>query len=181
MSAPVIIEDYDPNWPIRFETLRAPIAAALGPLAAAIEHIGSTAVAGLAAKPIIDIDVLLKSSVDLAAAVTALSSLGYQHEGDLGIAGREAFRAPPESIAHHLYVCLPDSTEFQRHLAFRDYLRVHPDAAEAYASLKRRLAAKFATDRVAYTQAKTRFIEEILRHLESVSREQSIQHPRTII
>ena len=161
MSPPITIEDYDPLWPVRFEMLRAPIAAALGPLAAAIEHVGSTAVPGLAAKPIIDIDVLLTCSADLAGAVTALAPLGYRHEGDLGIVGPESFRPLPDTFPHHLYVCLPHSAEFHRHLTFRDHLRAHAQDASAYALLKRQLAAKFATDRAAYTQAKTNFITEI--------------------
>jgi len=95
MSDPIVIEDYDPHWQEQFEVLRAQIAAVLRPLAAAIEHVGSTAVPGLAAKPIIDIDVLLRSAADLPEAITRLATLGYQHRGDLGVPGREAFDRPP--------------------------------------------------------------------------------------
>src|SRR5690348_11547029 len=140
MSAPIVIEDYDPRWPRRFETIRIRIAAALGPLAAAIEHVGSTAVPGLAAKPIIDIDVLLRSEGDLPLAIERLQTLGYEHQGDLGIAGREAFRAPVADVSHHLYLCPPGSRAYLEHLAFRDHLRTHSDDARAYELLKRSLA-----------------------------------------
>jgi len=163
MTAPIIIEEYDPVWPQQFETLRSRIAPALGPLAAAIEHVGSTAVPGLAAKPIIDIDVLLRSRDDLAAAIKKLYSLGYLHQGDLGIPGRESFRAPLHDFPHHLYVCLPDYREFDRHIAFRDYLRTHPDDVVAYARLKRQLAAEHRTNRDAYTQAKSEFVKSMLQ------------------
>jgi GrpB-like predicted nucleotidyltransferase (UPF0157 family) len=163
MSAEIIIEEYDPRWPLEFEKLRARIEVALEPLAAAIEHIGSTAVPGLAAKPIIDIDVLLTPDAEFAQAVSALSSAGYEYRGDLGIRGREAFRAPTDSYPHHLYVCRADAGEFHRHIEFRDHLRSHPEDVEAYASLKRRLMREFAWDREGYTQGKSEFVERILR------------------
>lgn len=90
--------------------------------AAAIEHVGSTAVPGLAAKPIIDMDVLLGSATDLPLVIAQLASVGYQHRGDLGVTGREAFRAPPNDLPHHLYVCPPRSPEYMRHISFRGYL-----------------------------------------------------------
>ena len=162
MSAPVIIEDYDPRWPEQFESLRARICRALGLLAVAVEHVGSTAVPGLAAKPIIDLDVLLRDPGDLAEAIARLAGLGYAHRGDLGVPGREAFQAPPDEFPHHLYVCMPDSREYRRHLAFRDHLRCHPEDAKEYASLKRKLAAEFGPDREGYSQAKTEFVKKIL-------------------
>jgi GrpB-like predicted nucleotidyltransferase (UPF0157 family) len=167
---PVIIQDYDPGWPKLFESLRARIATALEGMFASIEHVGSTAVPGLAAKPIIDMDVLLVSDSDLPGAIARLASSGYQHQGDLGISGREAFQPPPNDYAHHLYVCLPASLEYGRHIAFRDYLRTHPREAEAYAGRKRQLAAKFADDRDAYTRAKSDFVAEIMRRVSTVKK-----------
>jgi GrpB-like predicted nucleotidyltransferase (UPF0157 family) len=111
----------------------------------------------------IDIDVLLRSSADLPPAISRLGCLGYEHQGDLGIAGRAAFRATRNDIHHHLYVCSPESQAYGRHIAFRDYLRTHPEDANAYATLKRQLAETFASDRDAYTQAKGLFVAEILR------------------
>jgi len=162
----VIIKDYDPSWPVLFAALRAKLAATLGDLAASIEHVGSTAVPGLAAKPILDIDVLLRSAEDLRLAIERLAPLSYRHQGDLGIAGREAFVTPPRIPPHHLYVCRPDSPAFRRHILFRDYLRTHSADAQAYACLKRRLAAQFPDDRVAYTEAKSGFVTAILRRLD---------------
>src|SRR5262249_53704550 len=89
-----------------------------GYLVSAIEHVGSTSVPGLAAKPIIDLDVLLAPAAYLPETIQRLATLGYEHEGDLGIAGREAFRRRPTLFAHHLYVCLPKSEEFRRHISY---------------------------------------------------------------
>lgn len=158
----VVIVDYNPLWPEQFETLRSWLANVLGGLALTIEHVGSTAVPGLAAKPIIDIDVLLRSPDDLPHAIAALASIGYQHRGDLGIPGREAFRAPTGDLRHHLYVC-PNNAEYQRHITFRDHLRAQPREADAYAALKRELARKFREDREAYNNAKHEFVERIVR------------------
>jgi GrpB-like predicted nucleotidyltransferase (UPF0157 family) len=160
---PVVIQDYDPLWPKLFEMLRSRIAAVLERKASAIEHVGSTAVPGLAAKPIIDLDVLLASDSDLEPVIAKLASIGYEHRGDLGVPGREAFRAPLQDCRHHLYVCGPGSVEYQRHIAFRDYLRTHKGDADAYAKLKRELAGRFRDDREAYNEAKAEFVTEILR------------------
>lgn len=159
---PVIIEDYNPLWPGRFESIRSEIAAALDGLFAAIEHVGSTAVPGLAAKPVIDVDVLLNEADNLPHVIQKLAPLGYGHQGNLGIAGREAFQTPPDAFPHHLYVCPPDSGEYQRHIAFRDYLRGYPLVAADYAALKRELAAKYGVDREEYARAKSHFVMEVL-------------------
>jgi GrpB-like predicted nucleotidyltransferase (UPF0157 family) len=160
---PVIIHDYDPTWPERFATLCARIAALLQDMASAIEHVGSTAVPGLAAKPIIDIDVLLRAPTDLPLVIERLASAGYQHRGDLGVPGREAFKTPPNDIPHHLYVCPPGSPEFRRHITFRDYLRGHAECGTRYATLKLELARKFRNDREGYNLAKTDFVQEVLK------------------
>jgi GrpB-like predicted nucleotidyltransferase (UPF0157 family) len=162
-NAPIVLEEYDPRWPAEFERLCKKIAGVLSESAVAIEHVGSTAVPGLTAKAIIDLDVLLRSGDALAVAIERLTAIGYQHQGDLGVPGREAFRAPSGAFPHHLCVCLPDRQEYARHIAFRDYLRRNPELARAYARLKRELAGKFAHDRDAYTRGKSEFVEEILR------------------
>ncbi len=179
MTVPIIIEEYDPQWPQRFDAIRSRIAPVLGALTAAIEHIGSTAVPGLPAKPVIDIDVLLKSPKDLPQVISKLKAIGYQHQGTLGVPGRDAFKAPGHDIHHHLYVCSTPVTEFFRHIAFRDYLRTHPQDAEDYARLKRSLAGKYSVDREAYTQAKTDFIHEILQHADLENAEHSSRSSRT--
>lgn len=163
MPGPIVIADYDPEWPDLFKKLRVAIASVLGDLAAAIEHVGSTAVPGLAAKPVIDIDVLLASADDLPRAIERLALLGYVHRGDLGVTGREAFSQPLGQPAHHLYVCPPDSIEYRRHIAFRDHLRAYPESARLYGELKRILGAEFRHDREKYNTGKTEFVNNLLR------------------
>jgi GrpB-like predicted nucleotidyltransferase (UPF0157 family) len=165
----VSIVDYDPAWPATFAWLRDRASRVLGDIAQSIEHVGSTSVPGLAAKPIIDIDIVVPTPEASRASIARLSTLGYEHLGDLGMADREAFRAPPEDPAHHLYVCLAGSRALRNHVQFRDYLRAHPDAVAAYATLKRNLATAFAHDRLAYAEAKTAFIVRILQAQGSLS------------
>ncbi len=143
--------------------MRDLIAPALRGIAVAIEHVGSTSVPGLPAKPIIDIDVVVPDAAIVPAAIGALTTLGYEHEGDKGIPGREAFKAPPGLPAHHLYVIPDGAPPLLNHLRVRDYLRAHPDAARQYGELKKRLAAYYREDREGYTNAKTKSIAEILQ------------------
>lgn len=173
MANPVIIVDYDPNWPRLFQSFSKRIADALGHMAAVVEHVGSTAVPGLAAKPIIDIDVLLTSETMLPVAIERLASLGYIYRGDLGVPEREAFFAPAGDPPHHLYVCPPCSAEFRRHVAFRDYLRAHPKDARTYSDLKIALAERFREDRPAYNNAKAEFVTELTRRAVRYSEEVS--------
>jgi GrpB-like predicted nucleotidyltransferase (UPF0157 family) len=135
-----------------------------------IEHVGSTAVPGLAAKPILDIDIVVRDETALAAVIEELKGMGYAHEGDLGLPGRAAFRFESEEAArtrmwppHHLYACIEGTPELVRHLAFRDYLRKNPRAVDEYSALKQRLAARYPWDRTRYSDAKGPFITEILR------------------
>lgn len=161
----LILSEYDPNWPQAFAEIRNHLAHTLG--STPIEHVGSTSVPGLAAKPIIDIDIVAQNQSHLDTIIKSLETLGYRHEGDLGITGREALKADqlpakdwPE---HHLYACLVTNNELSRHLRFRDALRSNPSCASEYADLKRRLAARFPWDRIRYTDGKTAFIEDVLR------------------
>jgi GrpB-like predicted nucleotidyltransferase (UPF0157 family) len=165
VADPVVVVDYDASWPATFHQLQDQLAATLGPLAVAIEHVGSTAVPGLAAKPIIDLDVVIADRADLPAVIERLRPLGYQHEGDLGVPGREAFTTPAEAPPHHLYVCAAGTPALDRHLAFRDALPADPAAAKAYGDLKRTLAARLSHDRNAYTEAKSTFIQQVLAAL----------------
>lgn len=163
MPNPVIVVNYDPGWPELFQRLRKRIADALEDMVEVIEHVGSTAVPGLAAKPVVDIDVLLASEMVLPAVIERLASLRYIHQGELGIPGREAFLAPANDPPHHLYVCPPSSVEFRRHTAFRDYLRAHPKDAKMYGDIKIALAERFREDRSAYTAGKSEFVVELTR------------------
>ena len=135
----------------------------LGALALRIEHVGSTSVPGLAAKPVIDIDVVIESEDHLQEVASRLASIGYEARGDLGVRGRYAFSSPPHLPDHHLYVCARDNAELHRHLALRDYLRRHPEKAAAYSRLKQSLAQAHPFDRDAYTEGKTSWIEKALK------------------
>ncbi|HEY5257071.1 MAG TPA: GrpB family protein [Candidatus Baltobacteraceae bacterium] len=155
------VVDYDPRWTAVFSQLRERLRPAVGDFAAGVEHVGGTAVRGLAAKPIIDIDVIVKKD-DVARAIDAVEAIGYKHLGDLGIPGREAFTAPEGLPPHHLYVCVKGGTAVRNHLALREYLRTHSDTVEAYGALKRDLAMRFPDDIDAYGSGKTTFIASIL-------------------
>ncbi len=166
-SQPIIIANYDPAWPETFRTLSLRLSEALDPLARRIEHVGSTSVTGLAAKPIIDIDIVIPHEADLALATDRLAAIGYVYEGQKGIEGRHAFKPPNDLPKHHPYVCAEDNAELARHLAFRDHLRRSPDDVRAYADLKRALATRYGADRDGYTDAKAEFVEAILRRAAS--------------
>ena len=134
----IMVLPYDPQWKQDFEDIRRELEAALGDLAPGIEHVGSTSVEGLAAKPIIDIDVVIRDQTPLEAVISALARIGYRHEGNLGIPQREAFCYDGKSHLrkHHLYVCPESSPELRRHITFRDYLRSHPEEAAEYGRVK---------------------------------------------
>lgn len=163
MTAKIVVLDYDPDWARRFEALKATLEPVLSKLEHRIEHVGSTSVPGLAAKPIIDMVVIVPSQAEISSAIEQLASLGYVHRGDLGISGREAFRAPPGRPAHHLYLCVVGNHSLQNQLTLRDYLGQHPAAREQYAQLKKGLAERFSDDIEAYVEGKTAFIVSILR------------------
>ena len=159
MGDEVEIAEYDSAWPGAYERERTAILGALGELVFAIEHVGSTSVPGLGAKPIIDIMIGLRELTDHARCVAPLQSLGYEHKGEVGIPDRHYFRKPvlgPRT--HQIHMVEHGSDFWVRHLLFRDYLRANPDKAAAYDRLKRELAERFGTDREGYTEAKTEFI-----------------------
>lgn len=163
MNNSLVIKEYDPQWPILFEQLRITFAELLGDMVSAIEHVGSTSVPGLAAKPIIDLDVLLASADYLPETIRRLATFGYEHEGELGITAREAFRGPLNLFEHHLYVCLPNGEEFRRHILLRNYLRSHPADVSAYSKLKWELLARLGNDRAAYIQGKDGFVKQLVQ------------------
>jgi GrpB-like predicted nucleotidyltransferase (UPF0157 family) len=162
VRSPLVVVDYDEAWPAWFDEIARPLREALGDLGAEVEHIGSTAVPGLAAKPIIDIDVAVRSAEDVPRAIERLRRLGYVYQGDKGIPGREAFMWPPGATRHHLYVVVAGSDPHMAHLRFRDHLRGNAEAAARYASLKKELAARYGDDPIAYTEAKSEFVSRVL-------------------
>lgn len=170
---PIEIVEYHPAWKVTFGKLRCIMRSTLGDLASSVEHIGSTAIPGLPAKPIIDLDVVIESKDVLPQVIAKLLALGYHHQGNKGIFGREAFARQDAYVPyigrrriwqdHHLYVCTQDCPALYEHLRFRDYLLAYPETARHYADLKRNLATQFRYDRPAYVAGKTEFITGILR------------------
>lgn len=135
-----------------------------GDLILAVEHVGSTSVEGLSAKPIIDLDLVMDSYAVLPVIIERFKQYGYEHLGNQGIEGREVFDPTVEDgfMHYHLYVCPQDGKGYLEHIAFRDYLRAHPSAVEAYAKVKLSLAQQYRLDREAYTNGKTAFVRSIL-------------------
>lgn len=163
-----IVLPYDKVWEQNFTKIKDEIQKTLGQLSLNIEHIGSTSVRGLSAKPIIDLDVIIRDYSLFDDVVAALRNIGYRHEGNLGIIGREAFNYDGKDHLqkHHLYVCPQDSTELKRHIAFRDYLRSHPEAVREYSRVKEEGAAFYPYDIEKYIEHKSPFIERIYREIE---------------
>jgi GrpB-like predicted nucleotidyltransferase (UPF0157 family) len=161
-DAPVEIVPYDPLWPMRFNEEMTVLRRALAPwLAGAIEHIGSTAIPGLAAKPVIDIMAGVQTLEQSRQAIAAATKLGYCY-APYRVEFEHWFCKPSPALrTHHLHLIPVGTPQWLRPIAFRDYLRAHADVAAEYEALKRRLAQQHHLDREAYTQAKLPFINRI--------------------
>ena len=159
----VTVLPYDKAWKTAFDAIKTEVEVALGGLAIAVEHVGSTAVEGMSAKPCIDLDVVIADYGVLSEAVARLATIGYVHEGNWGIEGREAFdyKDKPHLYKHHLYVCPRDSRELHRHVVFRDYLRAHPEAAARYSVVKEEAARLYPHDIDGYMAYKSGVIAEL--------------------
>ena len=165
MPAPVVIVEYDPRWPTLYEQERDRILRATGDLIVAIEHAGSTAVPNLGGKTIIDIMGAVPRLEDAERCVEPLAGIGYEYVPEYNdiIPERRYFhKGPPEARTYHLHMVEHTSEFWERHLLFRDWLRLHPKDAEDYFRLKKELAGRFCRDREGYTDAKTSFIEAIV-------------------
>ena len=164
---PVVLVPYEEAWPSLFEEERAHIEDAVGPWMEEIEHIGSTAVPGLAAKLVIDIMVGVRSLEDTPALVARLETIGYEYVPELEqqMPFRRYFRKlTGGQRTHQIHLVeRSDAAFWDRHVLFRDYLRAHPEVAERYTRLKYEVSDRFREDRVAYTDAKTDFIAEVVR------------------
>jgi GrpB-like predicted nucleotidyltransferase (UPF0157 family) len=160
---PIEVAAYDPAWPARFAELGRELRAGLGPVALRIDHIGSTSVPGLAAKPIIDIQVSVADFEPLAAYRLPLERLGYGYRADNPERTKRYFREPPGRRRTHVHVRRAGSFSEQWALLFRDYLRAHAEVAAEYAAVKQRLAVRFRDDRRAYVDAKGPVLWEIIR------------------
>jgi GrpB-like predicted nucleotidyltransferase (UPF0157 family) len=173
MAGTIVLTPYDRAWPRLFEQERERLEAAIGRWAVAIEHVGSTAIPGMAAKPIIDIGVALRAFEDALYSITPLVELGYDCLGEFGIPRRIYFRkrtntplpgqSPGEGVGrtHQIHMYEETHDQFVNHLLFRDYLRAHGDAAREYEALKRRLAGEH-DDVEAYADAKSEFVRHVL-------------------
>ena len=167
MKKHVVVNSYDPIWAKDFIAIRDELNTVLKDLVLGIEHVGSTSVEGLSAKPIIDIDVIIQDRENLPDVISALQKIGYSHEGDHGIPGREAFKYEGKEHLrkHHLYVCAKDAEELRRHLAFRDYLRSNSDAVAEYSRIKEEGALLYPWDIDKYIEHKSPFIESIYKRI----------------
>ena len=162
---PIEIVEYDPAWPTRYEEMRARLAQALGATALRIDHVGSTAVPGLAAKPIIDIQISVPDVADAAAFKEAIEAQGFASR--MIEPGHHYFRPPPGVPRdYQVHVCTVGSDWERRHLLFRDYLRADPETRAGYEGMKRDMATRFTHDRIGYNDAKGPFIEAALERAE---------------
>lgn len=165
MRAELVVSRYDPRWPEMFQHLRRGLLRHVEDLVLAVEHVGSTAVPGCAAKPIIDLDIVLPDATPMPELLNRLTVLcGYRHEGDLGIPGRQAF-AKHSPIEHHLYAVVVGTKPYLDHILLRDYLRTHPDEVRRYSELKLSLVNELGVDRAArdaYPAAKSGYVEDLL-------------------
>ena len=164
----MVVEKYNPKWAEQFQTLKEFLEKNTTEYIS-IEHVGSTSIPRMNAKPIIDIDIVVEDTLQFLKLKDELEKIGYVHEGDRGISGREAFdqEKVPVSIDHHLYVCVKDNAELKRHIKFRDKLRVTPDLVDEYNKIKEEILAKVGADnRAGYVQMKEEeykwFFEKVL-------------------
>ena len=162
-TAKVTVVPYDRAWESDFAKIRGEIEDTLGELILGVEHVGSTSVPGMSAKPCIDLDVIIGDYSVFGAVTEKLASIGYFHEGDLGIKDREAFgyTDKPHLKKHHLYVCPQDSAELYRHVTFRNFLRDNPEAVRKYSLVKEKAAQLFPDDIDRYIAYKSPCIEEL--------------------
>jgi GrpB-like predicted nucleotidyltransferase (UPF0157 family) len=161
-----LVEPYNPEWPTWFLELHALLGRTLAGHFYAIEHVGSTSVVGMVAKPIIDIDIVMREG-QFDKIASYLEPLGYRHNGDQDVPGREVFKLSGPLAdtlpRHHLYALYKDAAELRRHLAFRDYLRAHPDDVRRLSEHKVAVAEQVDNDRDAYQEGKAAVVLEILK------------------
>ncbi|MBS4535736.1 GrpB family protein [Clostridium sp. D2Q-14] len=164
----VVVEKYNPKWKIEFEKAKSFYEELLSSIEMKVEHVGSTSVEGLWAKPILDIDIIVGNVEDSLRAIELLTTVGYKHIGNLGVEGREVLKYDEDNsyikwMEHHLYVCLEGNENLQNHLLLRKHLRNNKKSVELYSVLKRELADKFSDDIELYIDGKTDLITELLK------------------
>ncbi|NGZ77948.1 GrpB family protein [Saccharibacillus alkalitolerans] len=156
----VRLSTYDPDWVRRFEEEADFLRTVFGGEIVRFEHFGSTSVPGMKAKPVIDMMMLVRDIGSIDAYNEKMTALGYEAAGDWGIPGRRLFRKGGADRTHHIHVYEDNHPQIARHLVLRDYLRIHPDEAEAYSALKERLASEHA-ETSGYSPAKKAFVSEL--------------------
>ena len=161
----VVVVPHDASWAETFEREAVLVRAALGDNTVQVHHIGSTAIAGIYAKPVIDLLVEVRAIEEVDARRSAMEALRYEALGEFGIVGRRYFRKENDAglRTHHVHAFARRSAEVERHLAFRDYLRTHGERAKEYSELKRALAAEYPNDIEGYMDGKDAFIKAVER------------------
>jgi GrpB-like predicted nucleotidyltransferase (UPF0157 family) len=159
----VVVVAPEPSWPDAFDAAARDVAAAIGDNLLAVHHIGSTAIGGIWAKPVIDLMPVVRDIARVDERVAAMRALGYEAMGEFGIPGRRYFRRDgAEGLrTHNVHAFQDRSPHVARHLAFRDFMRAHPDLARQYSDLKRQLAERYSDDIEAYMDGKDAFIKEM--------------------
>ena len=160
----VVVEKWNPQWKYEYEKIVASLGKDIIYNSIKIEHVGSTSVEGLSSKPVIDLDIVIEK--DKFEIIKKLrNKKGYEHEGDLGIEGREAFSysGKEELMTHHLYVCPKDSKELFKHITFRDFLKNNPTLASEYSKVKEQAAVLYPDDIDKYMEFKSEIIEKIYK------------------
>ena len=165
----VVVVPYDPRWPVIYEEARREIMEAVGSEILGIEHVGSTSIPGLAAKPTIDMQVDVRDFDEATVTIQPLEDIGWEYKGEYGFPRRHYFRksAPDGHRTHHLHMLEIKHPRWDEMLLFRDFLREHPTTAGEYAGLKRELAEKFQDERGDYIDAKAPFIQAVLKRARS--------------
>jgi GrpB-like predicted nucleotidyltransferase (UPF0157 family) len=171
MLDPIIVTTYDEQWPRLFADLAVRIRAALGALALRIDHIGSTAIPGLAAKPIIDVQVSVATFDDIGAIERAMSTIGFEYRSDNQDKTQRYFREQPGQRRTHIHIRRSGSFQESFSLLFRDYLRCHPDDAKVYEQNKYDLAKTYMDDRLNYVNGKGPLIWSIIMRANKWSQE----------
>lgn len=179
--AVTLVEKYNPIWPEWFQEIKSFLGDRISDSCKRIEHVGSTSIPGMIAKPIIDFIIVIEKG-SFPKMKKLLEERGYFHKGDQGIQGREVFKLTDESLKkappeHHLYVCVEDNQELNREIAFRDYLKVHEEDIKRLSNLKWSLAENFNNNKYPYMDGKDAMVKEITRKaIEYLESSKAIPH-----
>ncbi|MFC2105088.1 GrpB family protein [Candidatus Bipolaricaulota bacterium] len=175
------VVDYSADWPLEYEREITALRSLLGTEIVRAHHIGSTAVVGLAAKPIIDILLEVQSAAHLDSFDIGMEKMGYQPRGELGIPGRRYYPKGGDRRTHHVHAFTVGDPHIEKHLAFRDYLRTHPVAVVEYAAVKREAAAAHETDPEGYMAFKHNFVRRLVARAADGAAESAGPHDSDVL